>query len=220
VTRIGVRIQHHPSRAELLPLLLKNLKGLTTEVVTHESDPPSPWAGYQRCLTDIPHDLTHLLIVQDDTVPSPGFVKAVRQIAKAHPDAPVCLFLGRLPRDASIEARRALADDRRYVRMPWRSFMPIVAVLWPRHKAVEFIEWTQTNAVMPGIRGEPRSDDAVAGRWKSVTRQTVLACVPSIIEHPDEADSTIGKRSRHSKAAARVAAFIAEDASAYDWSKT
>lgn len=217
---IRVRIQHHPSRAELLPALKKALRPLSVEVVTHESDPPSPWAGYRECLTNIPHACTHLLIVQDDTVPSPRFAKAVRQIAKAQPDVPVCLFLGRLPRDASVEATRALQDDRRYVRLSWRSFMPIVAVLWPRHKAEEFIEWTQTNAVMPGIRGEPRSDDAVGGRWKSVTRQTVLACVPSIIEHPDEVDSTIGKRSRHSKAAARVAALIAEDAGAYDWSKT
>ncbi len=100
-----------------------------------------------------------------------------------------------------------------------RSFLPIVAVLWPREKAEEFLKWTQDGALLPGVRGEPRSDDAVAGRWKMVTRQTVYACVPSIIEHPDTAESTIGKRSRNSRAAARVAAFIAEDAGAYDWSQ-
>lgn len=161
-----------------------------------------------------------MLIVQDDTVPVSGFAKAVRQIAKAQPDTPVCLFLGRLPRDASMNARRALTDDRRYIPLAWRSFLPVVAVLWPRHKAEEFFRWTQDNIVIPGVRGDVRSDDAVGGRWKMMTRQTVYACVPSIIEHPDEVDSTIGKRSRHSKAAARTAAFIAEDAGAYDWAKT
>ncbi len=217
---ILARIQHHPSRAELLPELKRRLRPLRVEVIAHESEPPSPWAGYKLCLQNIPHAVKHLLIVQDDTVPAPHFAKAVRQIAKAHPTVPVCLFLSRLPRDASIEATRALRDDRRYVQLAWRSFLPVVAVLWPRAKAEEFLLWTQEGALLPGIRGEPRSDDAVGGRWKMVTRQTVLACVPSIIEHPDEVDSTIGKRSRYSKAAARTAALIAEDAGAYDWSKT
>ncbi len=220
--RLGLilaRIQHHPSRAELLPALKRGLRPLKIEVVTHESVPPSPWGGYQKCLADIPHAVTHLLIVQDDTVPAPRFAKAVKQIAQAHPNAPVCLFLGRLPRDASMEARRALTDDRRYVRLAMRSFLPVVAVLWPRAKAEEFLAWTQEGAQLPGVRGEPRSDDAVGGRWKMVTRQAVYACVPSIIEHPDEVDSTIGKRSAHSKAVPRTAAHIAEDAGAYDWSK-
>lgn len=217
VDLILVRVQHHPSRADLLPLLLKNLKGLKTEVITHASEPPSPWAGYRECLTNIP-PCTHLVVIQDDTVPAPGFAKAVRQIAKANPDTPVCLFLGRLPRDASLDAARALRDDRRYITLSWRSFLPIVAVLWPRHKAEEFLNWTQDNRAVPGIRGEPRSDDAVGGRWKMVTRQTVRACVPSIVEHPDEVDSTIGKRSTHSRAAPRRAAFIADDAGVFDWS--
>ena len=217
---ILARIQHHPSRAELLPALKKALRPLRVEVVTHESDPPSPWAGYQKCLTNIPSSCTHLVVVQDDTVPSPRFAKAVRQIAKAKPDHPVCLFLARLPRDASVEAGRALGQNRRYVQLSLRSFLPVVAVLWPRHKAEEFLKWTEDNAILPGVRGEPRSDDAVGGRWKMVTRQTVYACVPSIIEHPDEADSTIGKRGRHSTAAARTAAFIADDAGGYDWTKT
>jgi hypothetical protein len=195
------------------------MRPLRVEVVEHASEPPSPWAGYQKCLADIPHACTHLVIVQDDTVPSRHFAKAVRQIAATHPEAPVCLFLARLPRDASLEAARAMKQDRRYVRLSLRSFLPVVAVLWPKAKAEEFLAWTQDNSVLPGVRGNPRSDDAVAGRWKMATRQTIYACVPSIIEHPDQVDSTIGKRSRHSKAAARTAAFIAGDAALFDWSK-
>lgn len=213
---IRVRIQHHPSRAELLPALRNALKPLRTEVIEHSSEPPSPWGGYRACLTDIPA-CSHLLIIQDDTVPSPNFAKALKGIAKANPDTPVCLFLSKLPIEASRAAQRALKDGERYVTLSWRSFLPIVAVLWPRHKAVEFFDWTESNASLPGVRGEPRSDDAVGGRWKMVTRQTVRVCVPSIVEHPDEAPSTIGKKSARSRAPERVAALLAEDAAAYDW---
>lgn len=202
-----------------MPALKNALRPLRVEVITHESNPPSPWAGYKLCLEDIPRACTHLAILQDDTVPSPRFAKAVRQIAKTHPDVPVCLFLGGLPRDAALEAGRALTAGRRYSTLSLQSFMPIVAVLWPRHKAEEFLEWTKDNATLPGVRGEIRSDDAVAGRWKRITKQTVLTCVPSIVEHPDEVVSTIGKRSPRSKWPARKASFIAEDAGAYDWSQ-
>lgn len=106
---------------------------------------------------------------------------------------------------------------RRYVQLSHRSFMPIVAVLWPREKLLEFAEWAEENPGLPGQR-EPRSDDAMAGRWKMMNRQTVLACVPSIVEHPDEVPSTIGKMAHWGKDKGRVAAFIADDALDFDWS--
>lgn len=200
----------------MLPALLERLAPLPTEVVEHSSTPPSPWAGYRRCLEDIPA-CSHLLVIQDDTQPSKNFARALKSIAKANPDTPVCLFLSRLPRDASIEAERAMRQNRRYVQLTLRSFMPVVAVLWPVAKAVEFREWANENK-LPGVHGEARSDDAVGGRWKMVTRQAIKACVPSIVEHPDEAVSTIGRRAAWGQDKGRVACFIAEDAAAYDWS--
>lgn len=210
---IHVRIQHHPSRADLIPGLLARLEPLPVEVVEHESVPPSPWAGYRQCLEDIPN-VNHLLIVQDDAQPCHNFVPALEQIAEANPDAPVCLFLSKLPRDASAQAARAMKQGRRYVSISWRTFLPIVAVLWPVEKAVEFREWADATPKLPGIRGDVRSDDAVAGRWKMVTRQTVRACVPSIVEHPDEVASTIKPGQENG----RTAAFMAENALDYDWS--
>jgi hypothetical protein len=103
---------------------------------------------------------------------------------------------------------------RRYVQLSLRSFMPIVCVLWPREKLVEFAEWS-AEVRLPGPV-PPRSDDAVAGRWKLETRQIVLACVPSVIQHPDEEPSLI--RNHSLKAAKRTAAFLAEDARSIDWS--
>lgn len=186
------------------------------EVVTHSSSPPSPWAGYRKCLTG-PPECSHLLILQDDVTVARNFAPAVETIAWANPDTPVCLFLARLPRDASAQAAKAMKQGRRYVNLNWRSFLPVVAVLWPRHKAVEFLEWAERNPQLPGQR-EPRSDDAVGGRWKMITRQTVRACVPSIVEHPDMVASTIGRTAQWGKDAGRVAFLLAADAAEFDWS--
>lgn len=213
---VAVRVQHHPSRAHLLPALLERLGDLPVEVIEHSSDPPSPWAGYQVCLRN-PPACTHLAIIQDDAVPVPNFAPAVRQIAASNPDTPVCLFLARLPRDASVEAARLMKNGGgRYVTLGWRSFLPVVATMWPRRVAVEALAWTDAHPQLPGQR-EPRSDDAMMGRWKTITRATVKACVPSIVQHPDETPSLIGRRAMWGRDTGRVAAFLAEDALAYEW---
>lgn len=158
---------------------------------------------------------SHVLILQDDVLLARNFAAGVEQIAKAQPDVPVCLFLARLPRDASARARRAFQQDRRFSDIAMRSFLPVVAVLWPRAKLIEFREWAKENPGLPGVRaGEPRSDDAMGGRWKMHERQKVLACVPSIVEHPDTEPSTI--RTVH-QGKHRTAELFTEDATAYDW---
>jgi hypothetical protein len=166
-------------------------------------------------MADLP-DADHILIIQDDAMPVPGFAAAVNQIAEAHPGAPVCLYLARYPRDTKPRAELAMKMNRRYVMLSWRCFMPIVAVLWPREKLVEFAAWAEDNPYLLG-RADPRSDDAMAGRWKLVNRETVLATIPSLVEHPDQEPSTIGRTSRQGRDRGRCAMFLATDALDYDW---
>src|SRR6476659_10130273 len=73
---ILARIQAHPAREHLHGPLAESL-GLPTEVSLHSSDPPDPFAGYRACLSDIPADVTHLLVIQDDTVVCRNFAGAV-----------------------------------------------------------------------------------------------------------------------------------------------
>jgi hypothetical protein len=167
-------------------------------------------------MADLP-DCSHMVILQDDVLLAGNFAIGVRQIADAQPNDPVCLFLSRLPRDVSAQADRAYKQNRRYVRVNWRSFLPIVAVLWPRAKLVEFREWAESNPGLPGQR-EPRSDDAMGGRWKMLTRQTVWATVPSIVQHPDQEPSTIGRTAQWGRDKGRVAHLFTDDAAAFDWS--
>jgi hypothetical protein len=89
----------------------------------------------------------------------------------------------------------------------------LVAVLWPRARAVEFAEWAQTAARLT------RADDGNAARWARQTRQEFMVAVPSIVEHDDFTPSVKGgtRGESHGRASDRVALFLAEDARAYNW---
>ena len=183
---IWARVQAHPSRKDLLPDLLARLKPLPVEVMTHESIPPDPWAGYRACLKNIP-DCSHLLIVQDDAQPCDNFVPALCKVAERNTDVPVCLFLGGLPSSTARTAGHAMTKDRRYVPLLNSTFVPLVAVLWPRQKAVEFLAWSRSAKTT-------RADDGNAGKWMRRTKQPFLCTVPSLVEHNDYVPSVKGGR--------------------------
>jgi hypothetical protein len=66
-----------------------------------------------------------------------------------------------------------------------------------------------------GLFIEERSDDAMGGRWMRTTRQRVVATIPSLVEHPDDAPSTIAR-----KPGGRTALFwhgVEWDALSVDW---
>jgi hypothetical protein len=155
--------------------------------------------------------------VQDDAVPCNNFAPALELVARAHTAKPVVLFYSRLPADLRRRAEAALRGGRRYADVPWRSFMPLVAVLWPREKAVEFYEWAQEHPTLTGRR-EPRSDDAMAGMWKIRTRQEMVATVPCLVDHRGDVPSVKDHYAhRQPPAAAWKALFVAEDGLLYDW---
>jgi hypothetical protein len=179
-------------------------------VVEHSSVPPDPWAGYQLCLTDLP-DCDHVLIIQDDAVPATGFADALPQVAQANPARPVCLWMGAIPANAAARARRAHGKQP-YIPLGPSPFVPLVAVLWPRQSAVEFLEWSETAARIT------RADDGNVGRWMRQTRQEFMVCVPSICEHDDFTPTVKGGRPEtNGKDRTRVAVLLADDASRYQW---
>lgn len=213
---VVARIQHHPSRAHLLPDLCKRLEPLEINVITHSSEPPDPWAGYRLCLSDLP-DCSHVLIVQDDALPVPNFAQAVLTIAETQPSKPVCLFLSGLPSSAAIQARQTLARDhkypRRYILLGPSNILPLVCTLWPRHLAEDFLAWSETSNRIT------RADDGNAARWMLTRGQEVLCTVPSICEHNDWTESVKGGQpARWGGDAGRVAVLLADDAASYDWS--
>ena len=209
---ILARVQHHPSRADLIPPLLEALKPLPTEVVRHESIPPDPWGGYRQCLSSLP-DCSHVLIVQDDGQPCLNFVPALEQIAEANPSTPVCLFMGSLPASTAILVKRMLAAKKRKPYMPLSpaSFVPLVAVLWPREKAHDFLNWSRSHKTT-------RADDGNASKWMRQTKQLIHVSVPSLVQHDDSQLTVKGGREHIPWMESwRRALVLAEDALSYDW---
>jgi hypothetical protein len=82
-----------------------------------------------------------------------------------------------------------------------------------------FLEWADSQRTIEDVRW--RSDDAIIGMWMRQERQVrPLATVPSLIDHPDEQPSLIGRRARAGSDRARVAACWLDpacDARTIDW---
>jgi len=195
----------------VLPPLLHHLNPLLeVEVVEHSSSPPDPWAGYKQCLSDLP-DCSHVLVIQDDALPVPGFADAVQQIAVAQPDRPVCLWMSALPANAAGRARRAYGRQR-YIPLGPTPFVPLVCVLWPKQVAERFAAWGRSTRVAT------RADEGNAARWMRMTRTEFLVWVPSIVEHNDWIPTVKGgRRETHGTDRGRVALLLAQDAREYEW---
>jgi hypothetical protein len=209
---IHVRVQHHPARTHLLPRLLQHLTpSFKVEVVEHSSVPPDPWAGYQKCLSQLPH-CSHLLVIQDDALPAYGFAEVLPQIAARETVRPVCLWMSAAPAAAAARARRAHGRQR-YVPLGPAPFVPLVAVLWPIRAASMFAGWAEHAARLT------RADDSNVARWAKQQKIEFMVCVPSIVEHDDSTDSVKGGHHKPSygRDRTRVAALLADDARNYDW---
>ena len=195
--KVVYRIQSHPSRRLLRERLLAGLPECNVQVVEHESDPPSPWAGYKACLQSLAdEDFTHAVVIQDDGIVCNNFPLAVSRVIEAVPDNPVCLFL---PMVSATKRQAMLAGKagHHFVELLPRGFMPVVGVIWPKKQALDFLSWSATSPALVrrnGERIEHRSDDAMAHLFAKVTRVKVFATIPSLVQHPDDAPSTISRK--------------------------
>jgi hypothetical protein len=213
------RIQHHPARAALLSPLVERLGPDVPLEVVEDPDPdgrPSnPWRCYRECLiSPSGSDITHLLVIQDDAVPCRNLVAACERIRVP---GPVCLFLAGAPVRLAREASRALSQGRSLIPLYLSAadWLPVVAVLWPVEVAESLLEWAGSNR-LPGDPN-PRSDDAVCGRWARQTGAEVFATVPSLVEHEDLVPSLIGKKARQGRSKWRTAgSWIGADGDALE----
>ena len=215
---IDVIIQHHPSRAELVKRLTREVPG--TRLIEDTGAGLNPWRGYRLCLEAIPLRVSHACILQDDVLVCKNFLPALERIADANPDIPVSLFLSRQPKRTFNQASLKYGKTR-YVLTHPQDLVHVVAILWPVEKAREFLAWVDENPRR--LMGRTfHSDDATVTRWMRMTRQAIRCTVPSIVEHPDDVPSTVNQnRVRNGNDAGRVAGYWIGDGDPLelDWSK-
>lgn len=193
-------VQHHPSRADLLPGLLAALDGLDPQVIT---DPggrqKSSWRTYRLCLESIPGDATHACIIQDDAIPCDHFAEAVRAAIEERPTRVIALFMsgiGHLMRRANI----ARKNREHWLELPPSSYVPLVATIFPADIARAIPRFADSRKIPVA-----RADDAVVGTYCRAHRIMACATVPSLVEHDATVVSVTGyptnKDGAHRKAA-------------------
>ena len=95
---------------------------------------------------------------------------------------------------------------KRYVWHGYSPYIYLVAMLWPRQLAVEFLAWADEHA-----KPTARADDGVVAAWAKAVKQEFRVTVPSLVEHPDVVPSVKGgaQKARAGADSARVALFFA-----------
>lgn len=212
---LSVAVQHHPSRADLIPALLERLDGLTVEVVA-DPDPdgvPSPWRTYRECLRRTPNNATHRLIIQDDAVPCVGFSTAVHKALAARPDKPVAFFVCDNLLDSAVAILKAAKAKRRWVDLsPFAAAFPCVAASWPTDLVWPLLQWAEAK----GFDERHRSDDAILEGFLRSRRIWPLATVPPLVQHPDVVPS-LNQRRLHARRRWVACMEPPEDASLIEW---
>lgn len=210
-----VRIQHHPSRAEILPRLTEHLEGMRVEVIA-DPRPDSPrkaaWRSFLRCLAE-PWEGTHLLVIQDDAMPGLGFAAAAPRAIAARPESIIAMFLAHSPKRTAREARAAYLARKRWVAMHPMDWVPTVATSYPRDEVDRFVSWADSS-VGAGQTG----DDSILGRYCKTHRVQAYATVPSLVEHPDDVASVVRHRSPHAPLRHALTFDEGLDQRTIDWS--
>jgi hypothetical protein len=169
-------------------------------VTDHEAaTDPNPLRNYLRCLEDIPNGATHVLVIQDDALPCLGFGQMMNKAVAERPDDVLSFFVGDLKGPSLKAFRTAQMKGERWALLPRPSkVVHVVALVWPRELAAEFLVWyEETKHKIPHPMPH-RSDDMVVSYWIKTghPRREVWATVPSLVEHPDDLPSVCQRNER------------------------
>lgn len=142
-------------------------------------------------------------MVQDDAWPCDRFADAVHVALDERPDRIVCLFV---PGVGHLVRRIWQARERRerWLDFPSTSFVPVVAIVYPREHALEIPAFVERKKIPVS-----RADDAVISMYARACRVPVAATLPSLVQHRDEVESIMRMPSGNGHAH-RLAAWYEE----------
>lgn len=220
--RVAVMVQAHPDRTEMAHTLAEQCGGMV--VFDPDPDHPrrSPWRTYRHCIESAPGyafgfttagSATHVLVLQDDTLPCRSFNEALPAAVSARPTDLLVFHVSGNP----FEHKRALLDACSRDE-PWAAlrvghrWVSAIATCWPAPMALDLLRYVD-NAGWPS---EFVADDEIIGRYASSEGVTPYATVPSLVEHTDMVPSLLGRKERYGNDPGRVAACFADNCAGYD----
>lgn len=183
-------------------------------------DPPNPWRGYKKCLSNLP-EMGHVAVLQDDVTVCRNFVPALEIIATHNPHTPVSLFLSKTPKRTYNMAMLKWGKTR-YVINHQMDVVHVVGMLWPVDTAREFMEWIKDNQQRMHGDAFTISDDANVTRWMKFSKQSIRCTVPSLVQHLDDVPSIVnGDKVKNGADLGRTTSIFIGDADPLelDWSR-
>lgn len=212
--KLSVAIMAHPSRLAYAHRLRKRLSGRGTLIdLVLDPDPEgprNPWRTARLAWERTPPGCTHRMVVQEDVIPCPGFVRHARLAIKAKPDRITTFYLGT---NAIITWRAMLVAAERcaaWVEGSRASWVPALALCIP----VRLVD--SLAAFDDGTR--PVADDEVYGRWCREHGLPWYATIPSLVDHDDDAPSLM--RDPYARGVRRAACPIGDtDPALIDWTR-
>lgn len=208
--RLSVIVQHHPDREALLAPLLERLGGPV--VIATDPDPEAKHRSAVRSyvvgletvqlvtpLSELAGArATHAVILQDDAWPCVHFPEAAARAIAVHPDRLLAFFAPAVPPEMGHAMRCAVERNEKFAELPCRRWVPVVALAWPVELVDDFLVWKIDQRWPPAFG----ADDEGVGRYVRERGLEILATVPSLVEHPDEVPSLVGRRPRGGRRAA------------------
>lgn len=145
----------------------------------------------------MPDDATHLLVVQDDALLCEGFAARALEALTSRPDALIALFVPGFPFMARrVERQRLLGEA--FADLPPAAFVPLVALSYPRVHVEGLLAYSDGSR-WPRATRMGTADDAIVAGYVRANRLSVVATVPSLVEHDDDLPSLAKPSHRQGK---------------------
>lgn len=220
---LDVAIQFHPNRKNLLPRMIPELERADHLYIVGDPEPSHPlksaWRTYRQCITQLVRDeADHGLIIQDDALPCPDLIGALENAILAQPEAIIVLCVCGSAKVNCLRIAYAIEAGHSWVELDLWSWLPTVAVCYPKAALVAFDKWIDEKAKLPSTQ---ITDDPVTARFAQAHPEfRVLSTVPNLVEHPDDNPSLLPDTTHWSGAAPeRVSCCYVGDCDALqiDW---
>jgi hypothetical protein len=210
--RLSVAIQHHESRAYLLPPLLASLGPADVVADPNPTGVRSAWRTFRRAIEETPPDCTHRLIIQDDVTVCRNFRAGIELAIASRPEDILTFWHGDQPRENLFRLQAAMTEGSPWAELNVQRFLPVVASCWPRELAECLIEFVDAQ----DWPAEFVADDEIAGRFARTCGVRCFTSCPSLVEHGDEVSVML--RAQRCDEGRRAAFFIGDgDPLAIDW---
>jgi hypothetical protein len=191
VNRVSFAVQAHPLREQMAQKLAAEIGGAVDIVYDPAPDHGfGTWRCFRRLLEETPDWATHRFQIQDDTQVSRRFRETVELLVAARPESVLVLFVSNVPWHHQDAVLQACKNDQPWASLGPSYWLPVVSTIWPvelAQRALAFADENEWNGC---------ADDELLGRFMSDQNLTAYATVPSLVEHPDDVPSLMGRRDR------------------------